>query len=113
MCFSVAIAGVGFVAWRVSWYVAGEDEASVLNFIALWDDFMVWKCKAMAKDIQVHIYPHTGLDSFEQAKIDEMNYEHYTLHEPADEDELPLKWHEAAPCAQWSTICWVHFVCAT
>ena len=52
------------------------------------------------EDIETHFYPHTGFDSFEQSKIDEMNYEHYHLHEPADEEELPLKWHEAAPCAR-------------
>ena len=27
-----------------------------------------------------------------------MNYEHYTLHDPAEESELPLKFDEAAPC---------------
>ena len=27
-----------------------------------------------------------------------MNYEHYTLHDPAEESELPLKFYEAAPC---------------
>lgn len=90
--------GAGFVQWRVAWYVAGENGASVLNFLSLWDDFMVWKCKAMAKDIETHFYPHTGFDSFEQSKIDEMTYERYTLHGPAEEEELPLKWHEAAPC---------------
>ena len=40
---------VGFIQWRVSWYVAGE-RGSVLNFINLFDDFLIWKSKAMAKD---------------------------------------------------------------
>ena len=40
---------VGFVQWRVAWYVGGEDGACVLNFLALWDDFLVARCKAMAK----------------------------------------------------------------
>ena len=34
----------------------------------------------------------------EQSKFDDMNYEHYTLHDPTEESELPLKWNEAAPC---------------
>ena len=42
---------VGFVQWRVSWYVGGEDGACVINFMALWDDFLVARCKAMAKVI--------------------------------------------------------------
>ena len=36
--------GVGFVQWRVAFYVAGED-GSVLNFLSLFDDFLVWKAK--------------------------------------------------------------------
>ena len=82
-----------------AWYVAGEDGDSVLNFLALWDDFMVSKSKAMAKDIECHIHPHKGFDCLEQYKINGMNYEHYTLREPADESDMPLKWNEAAPCA--------------
>ena len=90
--------GVGFVQWRVAWYVAGEDGDCVLNFLALWDDFMVSKSKAMAKDIECHFHPHKGFDCLEQSKVDDMNYGHYTLHDPAEESELPLKWNEAAPC---------------
>ena len=86
------------IALPTARYVAGEDGASVLNFLALWDDFLVFKSKAMAKDIETHFYPHTGFDSLEQSKLDEMNYsEHYHLHPPAEESDLPLKWHEAAP----------------
>ena len=58
------------------------------------------KTNMRREDIEAHFWPHTGFDSVAQSKIDEMNYEHYHLHDPADEEELPLKWHEAAPCAQ-------------
>jgi hypothetical protein len=68
---------VGFVQWRVSFYVAGDD-GSVLNFMSLFDDYLVWKAKAMAKDIETHIFAHTGVDELDQAKIEEeLNYEHY------------------------------------
>ena len=68
---------VGFVQWRVAFYVAGEDGAC-LNFLSLWDDYLVWKAKAMAKDIETHIFAHTGVDELDQAKIEEeLNYEHY------------------------------------
>ena len=33
---------VGFVQWRVAFYVAGED-GCVLNFLSLFDDYLVWK----------------------------------------------------------------------
>ena len=33
---------VGFVQWRVAFYVAGED-GSVLNFLSLFDDYLLWK----------------------------------------------------------------------
>ena len=89
--------GVGFVQWRTAWYVAGED-GSVLNFLSLWDDYLMWRTKAMAKDIETHLFPHTGIDELEQSKIDEFNYEHYHVHAPSEEKDMPLKWHEAAPC---------------
>ena len=53
---------VGVVQWRVAWYVAGEDGDCVLNFLAMWDDFMVIKSKATAKDIECHFRPHKGFD---------------------------------------------------
>ena len=52
----------------------------------------------MAKDIETHIFAHVGVDELSQDKIDELNYEHYKVHGPLPEDELPLKWSEAAPC---------------
>ena len=71
-----------------------------MNFFSLWDDYMVWKTKKMAKDIEVHFFPHTGIDEMERSKMEaaELNYEHYHFNDPAEESELPLKWHEAAPC---------------
>ena len=40
-CIIIIIAQ-GFVQWRVAFYVAGED-GSVLNFMSLFDDYLVWK----------------------------------------------------------------------
>ena len=65
--------------WRTAWYIAGADGA-VSNFLSLWDDFMVWRTKAMAKDVQTHIFLHTNVEEVDQSKIEEMNYEHYHLH---------------------------------
>ena len=33
--------GIGFVQWRVAFYVAGS-EGAVLNWLNLFDDFLVW-----------------------------------------------------------------------
>ena len=50
----------------------------------------------MAKDIEAHWYVHNGVDGLEQSNIEEQfNYEHYTVHDPAPERDLPLKWNEA------------------
>ena len=39
-----------------------------------------WQAKAMAKDIETHIYAHTGVDELDEAKIEsELNYEHYKV----------------------------------
>ena len=84
--------------WRVAFYVAGED-GSVLNWLSLFDEYLVWKAKAMAKDIETHIFAHVGVDELSQDKIEsEFSYEHYKVHEPLPEEDLPLKWSEAAPC---------------
>ena len=54
---------------------------------------MVFKTKAMAKDIEVNLLPHTGIDELDQSKIEsEFQYEHYHFHEPSEEKDLPLKW---------------------
>ena len=50
------------------------------------------------QDIETHLYPHVGVDEITQAKIDDFNYEHYSLHPPTQGSEMPLKFHEAAPC---------------
>ena len=40
----------------------------------------IWQAKAMAKDIETHIYAHTGVDELDEAKIEsELNYEHYKV----------------------------------
>ena len=36
--------------------MGGEDGACVLNFLALWDDFLVSRCKAMAKAASFFYY---------------------------------------------------------
>ena len=75
-------------------YVAGED-GSVRNFMSLWDDFLVWKTKATAEDIQVNLWPHTRIDDLDQSKLEsEFQYEHYHFNEPTEEKHLPLKWFE-------------------
>ena len=39
-----------------------------------------WQAKAMAKDIETHIYAHAGVDELQEAKIEsELNYEHYKV----------------------------------
>ena len=82
--------------WRVTFYAAGEDSC-VMNAFCLLDDFFAWKAKAMAKEIEVHVYPHTSCaELLTQEKFDEdLNYEHYHLHGAASEKDMPLKWHEA------------------
>ena len=88
--------GVGFVQWRVTFYAAGEDSC-IMNTVCLLDDFFSWKSKAMAKDIEIHVHPHTSCaELLTQERFDEdLNYEHYHLHNAAPEGDMPLKWHEA------------------
>ena len=75
--------------WSVSWYVAGEDGDSALNVFAPWDDFIVSKSNAMAKDIECHFHEYKGVfDCLEQLKLDRMNYELYHLHAAASENHV-------------------------
>ena len=50
------------------------------------------KIKAIQKQVEVHIYQH---GTQELTDVDELGYEHYTLHN-ADETS-PLKWYECSP----------------
>eukprot|EP00973_Karenia_brevis_P023924 3298936-Karenia_brevis.AAC.1 len=70
---------IGFVNWRVAFYVAGMDDA-LNNFFYLLDDFFVFKHKALGKEkpFEVHIFPHEG----EEITCQDMQYQHYTFNEP-------------------------------
>ena len=85
---------VGFVQWRVAFYVAGS-ETALNNFLFLLDDFVGQKCEAMAREmpLDIHIHPHAGVNITDAR--DNFVYEHYTLHEAAP--ALPLGIFEAQP----------------
>ena len=82
---------VGFVQWRVAFYVAGD----LNNFLLLLDEFFVFKAKAIAREqpFQVHIYPHSGV---EVTVADDFAYDHVELMEQTPTP--PLKIFEAQPC---------------
>ena len=82
---------VGFVQWRVAFYLAGY----LNNFLLLLDDFFVYKAKAIAREqpFQVQIFPHTGV---EVTVLDDFSYEHVELMEQTATP--PLKIFEAQPC---------------
>ena len=46
---------------------------------------------------EVPVHPHTSCaELLSQEKFDEdLNYEHYHLHDPTPEKDMPLNWHEA------------------
>ena len=82
---------VGFVQWRVAFYVAGD----LKNFLLLLDGWFLYKERAMAREqpLEVHLHPHTGVDA--ASAWGELEYEHYTLNEPSA--TLPLGIFEAQP----------------
>ena len=82
---------VGFVQWRVAFYVAGD----INNFLLLLDDFFVYKAKAIAREqpFQVQIFPHTGV---RVTVVDDVMYEHVQINEQTATP--PLGIFEAQPC---------------
>lgn len=87
---------VGFVQWRIAFYVAGP-ETALNNFLFLLDDFFVMRCNAMARErpFEVHLHPHVGVNISDS--WDDLTYEHYTLHDTAQ--TLALGIFEAQPVA--------------
>ena len=87
---------VGFVQWRVAFYVGGP-ETALHNLLFLLDDFFMQKCEAMAREkpFEIHLYPHVGVNIADS--WDDLAYEHYTLHDPTP--TLPLGIFEAQPVA--------------
>ena len=89
---------VGFVQWRVAFYVAGDKAVAVENFFMLLDDFFSFKSKALAKDIEIHVRPHTSAQAEVTSDlVESLSYEHLTFHEAVSEAQLPLKMFEAQP----------------
>ena len=82
---------VGFVQWRVAFYVAGD----INNFLLLLDDFFVYKAKAIAREqpFQVQIFPHTGV---KLTVADDLTWEHTQINEQTAAP--PLAVFEAQPC---------------
>ena len=49
------------VQWRCGFYVAGDD-AALGNFMCLLDSFISFKSHQLAKDVEVHIHPHSSVE---------------------------------------------------
>ena len=89
---------VGFVQWRVAFYVAGSADVAVDNFFMLLDDFWNFKSKALAKDIEIHVRPHkSAAAEVTSDLVESLSYEHLAFHEATAESKLPLKMFEAQP----------------
>ena len=85
---------IGFVQWRAAFYCGGA-EGCLENFMALLDDFFVWKTKALAKDVEIHIKPHTSAPEITEDLLEGLAYEHYTHYAPAS--KLSLKLFQCQP----------------
>ena len=85
---------VGYIQWRVAFYIAG-DAGSLKNFLYLLDDFFLQKSEAMAREapFKVHLHPHCGVNLADT--WDGLEYGEYTMHDPAL--KLPLGIFEAQP----------------
>ena len=87
--------GVGFVQWRCGFYCAG-DEGALSNFMCLLDQFISWKAHQLAKDVEVHVHPHSSVEDIACEDALELEYKHYVHHDAASKG-LPLKWCECQP----------------
>ena len=92
--------GAGFVQWRVCFYVAGDLKA-IHNFLILFDGFIAFKAKQMAKTFEVRLHPHKEVDL--NPVWDDLTYEGYLLEEPAA--SLPLPLFSAQPVIGKKVVC--------
>ena len=83
---------VGYVRWRVAFYVAGN-ETSLKNFFFLFDGFLKFKADqmALASALEVHVHPSTGI----ALDMENLEYSPYTMHAAAK--DLPMGFFEAHP----------------
>lgn len=88
---------VGFKQWRTAFYVAGETETAVTNFLLLLDGFLAWKGRQLAREqpFEVHLYPHISAKSAAVDAWDQLEGCEYTRMQPAL--RLPLGFFEAQP----------------
>ena len=73
-------------------YVAGSLE-SLHNFLVLLDGFIAYKAKSSAKQFDIELHPHTGINLDDV--WNQLSYENYSLHDPAQ--KLPLNLFMAQP----------------
>ena len=59
------------------------------------DGHVALKLKQMAKEVEIHLYPHLGVEELTEDQIQEQLSLTYIVHEPAS--DLPLKWNHAQP----------------
>lgn len=86
---------VGFIHWRVAFYVVGDPSAKpVQNFLLLLDDWWKFKSKAMARDLEVQYHPHISVGDMGDT-ADQLCYAHCTVEDPSP--NVPLGIFEAQP----------------
>ena len=64
--------------------------------MCLLDQFISWKANQLAKDVEVHIHPHSSVEDIVTEDAMSLEYKHYTFHDAASKG-LPLKWCESQP----------------
>ena len=84
--------GIGYVRWRVAFYIAG-DALALKNFFFLFDGFLMFKAEqmALATPPEVHIHPHADIE----LGTEHLEYAPYVLHSVAQ--SLPMGFFDAHP----------------
>ena len=91
---------VGYTQWRPAFYVAGSTSGEVnpvTNFFYLFDQFLVFKRKQMAREegLQIQVHPHIDVADLSTIE-DDLESEHYTFNAPSK--TLPLGVFDCQPC---------------
>ena len=71
---------VGFVPWRIAFYVAGSID-SLNNFLMLLDDFWIYLAKN-GRVYEVHMHPHINVNIYSE----DFSYGRYIMNDPTNNE---------------------------
>ena len=87
----------GYALLSTRWQIVGSESCSVVNFVSLWDDFVLWKINKRGTTglTEICIHVHFSIGLYETSFTRELAYDRYRFVVQAK--HLPPRWGVKEP----------------